>query len=84
MPQSTPSLSPLRRRVAQALDALRPAMQSDGGDVELVEVTPEGIVHVRLHGACVGCPSSDNTLKQGIEATLRQQIPEVTQVLCVS
>ena len=85
MPRSSQTSSnPLRRRVAQVLDTLRPAMQSDGGDVELVGVNDNGVVQVRLHGACVGCPSSENTLKEGIEASLKEQIPEVRQVVCVN
>ena len=58
-------------------------MQTDGGEVELVEVTPAGVVQVRFHGACVGCPSSENTLKEGIEQNLKEQVPEDTQVVCV-
>jgi Fe-S cluster biogenesis protein NfuA len=84
MPRSSPTVSPLRKRVAQVLDTLRPALQSDGGDVELVAVTDEGVVQVRLQGACVGCPSSENTLKEGIEHNLKDQIPEVTQVVCLN
>jgi Fe-S cluster biogenesis protein NfuA len=53
-------------RVAQVIDRIRPAVQSDGGDLELVEVTDDGVVRVRLHGACVGCPSSSMTLQMGI------------------
>ncbi len=65
------------------LDSLRPIAQSDGGDIELVEVDEDGVVHVRLHGACVGCPSSAMTLTMGIERNLKDQIPEVTRVVCV-
>lgn len=74
----------LRRKVAQVLDAVRPAMQNDGGDVELLEVTEAGVVHLRLLGACVGCPSSENTLKYGIEEKLKTQIPQVQGVVCAS
>ena len=73
----------LRDRVAAVLDALRPFVQSDGGDIELVDVDAEGIVHVRLHGACIGCPSASMTLSMGIERNLKDQIPEVKRVVCV-
>ncbi|MEQ9455047.1 MAG: NifU family protein [Phycisphaeraceae bacterium] len=62
------------------MDQIRPSIQSDGGDVELVEVSSEGEVRVRLHGACVGCPSSSMTLRDGIEASLKQHVPGVTGV----
>jgi len=70
----------LHARVEKALDAIRPALVMDGGNVELVEVTDEGIVKVRLVGACAGCPASTITLKAGIEATLKEQVPEVKSV----
>lgn len=70
----------LTTRVAAVLDLIRPAIQSDGGDLELVSVTPDGTVTVRLHGACVGCPSSSLTLQAGIERRLQERIPEVTSV----
>lgn len=73
----------LREQVRQVLDLIRPAVQSDGGDVELVEVTPDGLVQVRLHGACVGCPSSLITLQTGIERNLKQRVPGVTGVQAV-
>ncbi len=73
---------PLRDRVAAVLDELRPMVQSDGGDIELVAVDEDGVVRVRLHGACIGCPSATMTLTMGIERTLRDQIPEVTRVVC--
>ena len=67
-------------RVGQVIERIRPVVQSDGGDVELVEVTDEGVVRVRLHGACVGCPSSTMTLHMGIERSLRERVPEVVAV----
>lgn len=70
----------VHQRVAAVLERIRPAVQSDGGDVELVEVTSAGIVRIRLHGACVGCPSSSMTLHMGIERNLREKVPEVTGV----
>ena len=67
-------------KVERVLNLIRPAVQSDGGDLELVEITPEGIVRIRLHGACVGCPSSSMTLQVGIERNLRAHVPEVRGV----
>ena len=72
---------PLRDRVAAALDKIRPLVQADGGDVELVGVDDEGVVTVRLRGACIGCPSAAITLTLGIERSLMQEIPEVTRVV---
>tara|TARA_R110002073_G_scaffold118918_6_gene259494 strand:- start:8941 stop:9216 length:276 start_codon:yes stop_codon:yes gene_type:complete len=74
----------LHDRVAFVIDRIRPAVQNDGGDIELVEVTNEGIVKIRMHGACVGCPSSDMTLRIGIERNLKDRIPEITAVEAVS
>ena len=71
----------LKERVKEVLDKIRPALQADGGDVELIDVTEDGTVKVRLKGACAGCPMSQMTLKQGIESTLKQEIPEVKQVI---
>jgi Fe-S cluster biogenesis protein NfuA len=73
----------LRERVAGIINQLRPAIQSDGGDLELVDVDDNGIVQVRLHGACVGCPSAAMTLKFGVERNLKAHVPEVTEVVCV-
>jgi Fe-S cluster biogenesis protein NfuA len=73
----------IREQVEHVLNLIRPAVQSDGGDVELVDVTANGVVHVRLHGACVGCPSSTMTLQSGIERNLKQRIPGVTGVLAI-
>ena len=70
-------------RVAYVIDRIRPAVQMDGGDIELVEVTPSNVVRVRLHGACVGCPSSSLTLKMGIERNLKEHVPEVASVQAV-
>ena len=72
----------LHDRVSAALDQVRPMMQADGGDVELVDVDEEGVVSVRLQGACHGCPSAAITLTLGIERVLKQQVPEVKRVVC--
>jgi len=72
----------VKEKVESALAQIRPMLQADGGDVELVEVEG-GIVKVRLKGACAGCPISQMTLKQGIERLLKEQIPEVKEVVAV-
>jgi Fe-S cluster biogenesis protein NfuA len=69
----------MQERVKAVLDKIRPSLQADGGDVELVAVE-EGIVKVRLKGACAGCPMSQMTLKNGIEKLLKREIPEVVAV----
>lgn len=73
----------MKEQVQEVLDLVRPALQADGGDVELVDVTDDGIVSVRLTGACGSCPMSTMTLKMGIERTLRDKIPEVKEVVQV-
>jgi Fe-S cluster biogenesis protein NfuA len=73
----------MEEKVRKALDQVRPSLQADGGDVELVEVGEDGIVKVKLVGACAGCPMSQMTLKQGIERFLKSQIPEVKEVVSV-
>lgn len=75
-----PGPQSLHARVAQIINRIRPAVQSDGGDVELVEITKENIARIRLHGACVGCPSSSMTLHMGIERNIREKIPEIQGV----
>jgi len=67
--------------VKKVLETVRPALQADGGDVELVEVTEDGVVRVRLTGACGHCPMSTMTLKMGIERTLKEQVPGVKEVV---
>lgn len=69
----------MKEKVQAALDKVRPMLQADGGDVELIDVK-NGIVTVRLQGACKGCPMSQMTLKNGIERMLKQEIPEVKAV----
>jgi Fe-S cluster biogenesis protein NfuA len=72
----------MREKVQAALDKVRPALQRDGGDVELIDVA-DGVVKVRLKGACGGCPMSTMTLKMGIERTIKQEIPEIKEVVQV-
>ncbi len=69
----------MREKVEAAINKIRPMLQADGGDVELVDIK-EGVVTVRLQGACAGCPMSQMTLKNGIEKILKKEIPEVVSV----
>ncbi len=73
----------MKEKVEAALEQLRVPLQMDGGDVELVEVTDDGVVKVRLTGACAGCPMSQMTLKMGIEQNLKEIVPEVKEVVSV-
>ena len=70
-------------KIKQALDDIRPSLQADGGDIEFINYREDGVVEVRLTGACFGCPMSQITLKQGVEKYLRDTIPEVTSVEAV-
>ena len=72
----------MRERVEKALEKIRPALQRDGGDVEFVDLV-DGIVHVRLTGACGGCPMSQMTLKNGIEQVVKKEVPEIVAVEAV-
>ena len=71
----------MKEKVQEVLEMIRPSLQADGGDVELVDVTEDGIVQLRLTGHCAGCPMSTMTLKNGIERILKQEIPEVKEVV---
>ena len=73
----------IKDRVQGVINLIRPAVQADGGDIELVDVASDGVVQIRFHGACHGCPSSTMTLHMGIERNLRERVPEVTQVVPV-
>jgi Fe-S cluster biogenesis protein NfuA len=73
----------MKEKIEKALDKIRPSLRADGGDVELVEVGENGVVKVRLKGACGGCPMSQLTLKMGIERILKKEVPEVTSVEAV-
>ena len=83
MTQLTGSEPTVREKVQGVLNLIRPAVQADGGDIELVDVSPDGVVQIRFHGACHGCPSSTMTLQHGIERNLRERVPEVTRVVPV-
>ena len=72
----------MRKKVEEVLNLIRPALEADGGNVELVDIV-DGVVQVRLLGACGGCPMSQITLSQGIEKTLKERIPEVVRVEAV-
>jgi Fe-S cluster biogenesis protein NfuA len=70
----------MKERIQAAIDKVRPMLQADGGDVELIDVSDDGVVKVRLQGACKGCPMSQMTLKNGIERIIKQEVPEVKSV----
>ncbi len=72
------------KRVATSLEQVRPYLQADGGDVEVVELMDDNILKVRLTGACKGCPYSMQTLKAGIEQVIKRDIPEIVEVVAVS
>src|SRR4051812_14602210 len=82
-PSAAPADPEVRDRVQAVINLIRPAVQADGGDIELVDVYADGLVHVRFHGACHGCPSSPMTLRDGIERNLREKVPEVARVVPV-
>jgi Fe-S cluster biogenesis protein NfuA len=73
----------LKEKVEKALEKVRPMLQADGGNVDLVEVTDAGVVKLKLKGACGCCPMSQMTLKMGIEKILKQEVPEVKEVISV-
>jgi len=72
-----------RERVSEVLDEIRLSLQAHGGDLELIEVTGDGVVKVALQGACKGCPMATLTLTRGVEARLKEAIPEVQEVMAV-
>jgi len=73
----------MREKVEKALDKIRPMLMADGGNVELVEVTADGVVKLKLTGSCGCCPMSQMTLKMGVERLLKQEIPEVKEVISI-
>ncbi len=73
----------IKEKVESALSKIKPSLQADGGDVELIDVSPEGLVKVKLTGACSGCPMSQITLKMGIEKVIKKEVPEVKEVIAV-
>lgn len=82
-PKSNHSNSRLFKEVSDLIEQIRPSVQADGGDIELVEVNQEGVVSIRFLGACIGCPSLHVTLQGGIEATLKERIKGVSLVQAV-
>jgi Fe-S cluster biogenesis protein NfuA len=81
MPEETTTSEPtLEERVKEVLERIRPYLQRDGGDLEFIELTDDNIVRVKLQGACSGCPMSQITLSRGVEAALKEEIPEVAAV----
>ena len=73
----------MRERVEAVLEKIRPMLQADGGDIELVDVDQEGTVSVRLKGACSGCPMAAMTLSRGVERLLKEEVAEVSRVVAV-
>lgn len=73
----------MKEQVQEVINRIRPMLQRDGGDVELVDVGEDGTVRVRLQGACQGCPMASLTLKRGIEAKLKEEVPGVVEVVSV-
>ncbi|HNX81334.1 MAG TPA: NifU family protein [Candidatus Omnitrophota bacterium] len=73
----------MKEKVLKALEQVRPMLQADGGNVELVEVTPDGVVKLKLTGSCGCCPMSQMTLKMGIERILKQAVPEIKEVVAI-
>lgn len=73
----------IKERVQEALNTIRPALQADGGDITLIDVTEDGVAQVRLVGACSGCPSSQYTLQMGVERAVKERVPEIKQIISV-
>jgi Fe-S cluster biogenesis protein NfuA len=73
----------MKEKVEAALMKIRPSLQADGGNIELIDVTPDGVVKVKLTGACGCCPMSQMTLKMGVEKLLKREVPEVKEVVSV-
>ena len=76
-------LNDIKDRVTNALEKVRPYLQSDGGDIDLIEVTDDMTVKVKLLGACQGCPYSVQTLKAGVEQAIMKEVPEIKRVISV-
>ena len=73
----------IHEQVSKVIDRIRPSIQEDGGDVELVGIDADGTVRIRFKGACIGCPSSEITLRDGLARNLRESIPQVREVIAV-
>lgn len=72
------------QKVQSIIEQIRPYLQNDGGDIEFVELTDEHVVYVKLKGACHGCPMAIQTMKHGVEATIKKYVPEVTEVVAIN
>ena len=73
----------MKEKVQKVIDEIRPFLQADGGDIDLIDVSDDGVVKVRLVGACAGCPGAQMTLRMGVEKKLKEAIPEVKEVVAV-
>jgi len=73
----------MKEKIEEALESIRPSLMADGGNVELIDVTEDGTVKVRMTGACGSCPMSQMTLSQGIETAIRSKVPEVKEIISV-
>jgi len=73
----------MKEKIEAVLRDIRPLLAADGGSVELVDISDDGVVKVRLTGACAGCPTADATLKMGIERIIKKEVPEVKEVVSV-
>ncbi len=73
----------VKEKISKAIESIRPYLEADGGDVEIVEITKDLVVKVRLLGACNGCPFSVQTLKAGIEQVVRKEVPEIKELVAV-
>ncbi len=82
-PAEITDLEDFRKRVGVVIEGIRPGLQMDGGDIKLVGVTETGQVQVSLYGACAGCPHAQATLKMGVERILKEEIPEVSEVVSI-
>jgi len=77
-------LHPLTEKVKNVIEQIRPYLQNDGGDIKFITITPENVVHVELQGACHSCPMAVQTMKGGVEATIKQHIPEIESVVAIN
>jgi len=73
----------MKEKIESIINRIKPSLQADGGDIELIEVAPDGVIKVKLTGACGSCPMSQMTLKMGIERIIKQEIPEIKEVIAV-
>ena len=73
----------MKEKIIKAIEKIRPMLQADGGDIEFIDVSKDGVVKVKLKGACGGCPMAQVTLQQGVEKVLKKEVPEVKKVISV-